>query len=183
MHKGFWHYLEIWRQRFPRRRALRWRDGWLQNGYCCDCRYCCGPQDSNEPFPMALLPGQLRPNLTDDFYLLNKDTAYLDARGCKSCTERGCRLPREQRPVACGLFPLVLANGDLYAYKTCPAVIFTPLDRLADLGLVAAHWLAEFSLTDLRHISLEISAPALAERYLSLSIGVFDANGVRVRPR
>lgn len=182
LQKGFWHYLEFWRALFPRRRALRWRETWLQNGYCRDCRYCCGPQDSNEPFPMALLPGQIHPHLSDDFYLLNADTAYLDARGCKADTDHGCRLRLTQRPVACGLFPLVLVNGGLYLYKTCPAVIFTPLDRLVDLGLEAARWLTGFSLTDLLHISLDIPAQTLAERYISLNISLFDANGVELRP-
>ena len=73
--KGFWHYLETWRELFPRKRALRWRGTWLQNGYCRDCRYCCGPQDSSVPFPMALLPSQIRPDLEKDFYLLDADTA------------------------------------------------------------------------------------------------------------
>ena len=159
LQKGFWHYLELWRALFPRRRPLRWRGDWLQNGYCRDCRYCCGPQDSNAPFPMALLPGQLRPNLSDDFY----------------------RLMRAQRPVACGLFPLVPANGGLYLYKTCPAVIFTPLDRLADLGLEAARWLSGFNLADLRHISLELPLRTLADDYISLDITLFDENGVELR--
>lgn len=181
LQKGFWHYLELWRALFPRRRPLRWRGDWLQNGYCRDCRYCCGPQDSNVPFPMALLPGQLRPTLSDDFYLLNADTAYLDARGCKSDTDHGCRLMRAQRPVACGLFPLVPANGSLYLYKTCPAVIFTPLDRLADLGLEAARWLSGFNLADLRHISLELPLRTLADHYISLNITLFDENGVQLR--
>lgn len=183
MNKGFWHYLELWRERFPRRRPLHWRGDWLQNGYCRDCRYCCGPQDSNTPFPMALLPSQLHANLEDDFYLLNADTAYLDARGCKADTDHGCRLPHAQRPVACGLFPLVLANGSLYLYKTCPAVIFTPLERLAALGLEAGRWLTGFSLENLRHISLDMGEQTLAERYISLSIGIFDENGVRLDPR
>ncbi len=56
LHKGFRYYFECWRALFPCRRALRWRGTWLQNEYCRDCQCCCGPQDSNEPFPMALLP-------------------------------------------------------------------------------------------------------------------------------
>ncbi|MGE9984504.1 hypothetical protein [Desulfovibrio sp. SGI.169] len=179
--KGFWHYLEFWRALFRRRRSLRWRGTWLQNGYCRDCRYCCGPQDSNEPFPMALLPAQLHSRLGDDFYLLNADTAYLDGRGCKASTSHGCRLELTQRPVACGLFPLVPANGGLYLYKTCPAVILTPLNELAALGLEAARRLTGFTLSDLRHISLDIPARTLAERYISLNISLFDANGVELR--
>jgi hypothetical protein len=78
MSKGFWDYLSHWQKVFPRRHAINWREGWLQNGYCRDCRYCCGPQDSNELFPMGLLPEQLRPGLANDFYLLNRDTAFMD---------------------------------------------------------------------------------------------------------
>ena len=91
MSKGFWDYLAHWQKMFPRRRTVSWRDGWLQNGYCRDCRYCCGPQDSNEPFPMGLLPDQLRPGLANDFFLLTRDTAFMDGRGCRSCTSQGCR--------------------------------------------------------------------------------------------
>ncbi|WP_300906847.1 hypothetical protein [uncultured Desulfovibrio sp.] len=181
LHKGFRYYFECWRALFPCRRALRWRGTWLQNEYCRDCQYCCGPQDSNEPFPMALLPAQIHPGLSDNFYMLNADTAYLDARGCKASTDHGCRLELAQRPVSCGLFPLVPANGGLYLYKICPAVLFTPLNELADLGLEAARWLTGFTLMDLRHISLDIPAQTLAERYISLNISLFDLNGVELR--
>lgn len=183
MKKGFWNYLEKWRGLFPRRRVLRWRGGWLQNGYCRDCRYCCGPQDSSEPFPMALLPRQLHEGMEEDFYMLDGHTAYIDGRGCKACTRTGCGLPREQRPVACGLFPFVLANGSLYAYKTCPAVLLTTPAELALLGLEAARWLAAFNLEDLRRLSLDIATPVLAEKYISLSIQVFDSEGVNLQLR
>ncbi|MDR1659339.1 MAG: hypothetical protein LBR94_03225 [Desulfovibrio sp.] len=172
MRRDFQYYLNLWRRRFPRRRKLLWRDAWLQNGYCRDCRYCCGPQDNSEPFPMALLPWQTRPDLGEDFYLLAGDMAYIADRGCKARGGRGCRLARERRPVACCLFPLVLANGGLYLYKTCPAVIFTPLADLSDAGHSAAAWLTGFSPTELRHISLSLPAQILAERYIYLGIAV-----------
>lgn len=181
--KKFWDYLEKWRGLFPRRRTLRWRDGWIQNGYCCDCRYCCGPQDSNEPYPMALLPRQIHAGIEKDFYMLNADTAYMDGRGCKSCSPTGCGLPRENRPVACGLFPFALINGSLYAYKTCPAILFTPLAQLAPLGREAARWLTGFSHDELRHLSLNVEPAVLAEKYISLGIQVFDDNGVNLRLR
>ncbi|SDF67681.1 hypothetical protein [Desulfovibrio legallii] len=176
MDTRFWAYLEEWRRRFPRRRKLAWREGWLENGYCADCCYCCGPQDSNEPFPMGLLPGQLRPGMAEDFYLLNADTAYMDARGCRACTAHGCRLPRPQRPVACGLFPLVLNAGGMYVYRTCPAVLFTPLNELAELGRQAARWLQGFPRRDLEHIALNLPEAVLAERYISLSLPVCPAD-------
>ena len=132
---------------------------------------------------MGLLPDQVRPGLAEDFYLLTRDTAYMDARGCRACSSRGCRLPRPQRPVACGLFPFVLNSGGMYLYKTCPAVAFTPLNDLFSLGREAADWLAEFPLQDLRHIALDLPAHVLAERYISLNLDIFDADGVRPRPR
>lgn len=172
----FQHYLHLWRTRFPRRRALKLKGLNLENAYCPDCRYCCGPQDSNTPYPMALLPEQLHPNLADDFHLLNKDTAYLDARGCKSLGPTGCRLPFERRPVSCGLFPLVPANGGLYLYKTCPAVFFAPLAQLGTLGVTAAQRLtARFSPQDLCHISLHLPEEVLAESYISLGIRLYGA--------
>lgn len=177
MPRGFWHYVDRWREIFPRKRRLSWRDNRLQNGYCRDCRYCCGPQDSLVPFPMALLPSQIRPDLNKDFYLLDSDTAYIGSQGCKSDTPHGCRLSLAQRPVACGLFPLVLVNGSIYLYKTCPAVLFTPLVRFADLGLEAARFLLGFNLTELRHISLDLPCETLAQNYIDLRISIFDANG------
>ncbi|MDR2744506.1 MAG: hypothetical protein LBB66_04835 [Desulfovibrio sp.] len=170
--RDFQYYLNLWRRSFPRRRKLLWRDIWLLNGYCRDCRYCCGPQDNPEPFPMALLPRQVRPDLGEDFYLFADDMAYIADRGCKAHGGRGCRLARERRPVACCLFPLVLANGGLYLYKTCPAVIFTPLADLFDAGRSAATWLAGFSPAELSHISLSLPAQTLAKRYIYLDIAV-----------
>ena len=132
---------------------------------------------------MALLPRQIHAGIEKDFYMLNADTAYMDGRGCKSCSARGCGLPREARPVACGLFPFALINGSLYAYKTCPAVLLTPPAKLALLGLEAARWLAALSIDDLRRISLDIAAPVLAEKYFSLSIQIFDHEGVNLHLR
>ncbi|MDR3320379.1 MAG: hypothetical protein LBS77_05590 [Desulfovibrio sp.] len=169
MRQDLQYYLRLWRARFSRRRKLLWRDGRLQNGYCRDCLYCCGPQDNPKPFPLALLPHQMRPDLADDFFLLAEGMPYIGAEGCKSCGSRGCRLPLEKRPVACDLFPLVLANGLLYMYKTCPAVLFTPLAELVDIGNTAAGWIAGLSHADLRHIFLDLPAQALAERYIFLA--------------
>lgn len=175
--RGFWHYLDTWRGRFGRRRSLRWRDSWLSNGYCRDCRYCCGPQDSATPFPMPLLPAQIRPHLDRDFYLLNPTTPYIGKQGCKSDTSHGCRLCAAEKPVACGLFPIVFANGALYLYQTCPAVLFTPLARWADFGLEAAHYLLGFSLEELHHLSLHLECETLARNYIDLHILLFDGNG------
>ena len=129
MQKSSWHYWQQWRQRFPLQRDVHFDQGILSNEYCRDCRYCCGPQDCATPFPMKLLPSQQHAHLDRDFFLLAPDTACLDDRGCKSCGPEGCLLPRQRRPVACSLFPLVLLETGLYLYKICPAVLFLPLDR------------------------------------------------------
>ncbi len=172
----FWKYFNKWQPLFAETRTLLWRGEWLDNPYCPDCRYCCGPQDSDTPFPMGLLPWQLRPNLADDFYLLNGDTAYLAAKGCKSDGPCGCKLERIKRPVACGLFPLVLANGALYLYKTCPAVLAVPLYRFFELGRDAAIYLHNFSDAELRHIALNLSLETLAANYIDLEIRLFAAD-------
>lgn len=167
------HYLETWRARFPQPRVVCWQDDSLRNDYCPDCRYCCGPQDSNEPFPMALLPEQMRPDLGEDFYLLDAHTAFLDSRGCKACGAHGCRLPRARRPVACGLFPLVAANSGLYLYQTCPAVMLNPPALFADIALQAARRLAAIAPEDRRRLCLDLPAAVLARSYSDLHINLF----------
>ncbi len=164
--------LKRWRVVFPRRRSVAWRGSWLSNGYCSDCRLCCGPQEEAEPFPMKLLPHQLGPNLEQDFYLLDAETACLDNRGCRACTDYGCRLPRGRRPVACGLFPFVLNGDALMLYQRCPASLFTPLSRLESVGRKAAHWLSGFSPRDRTHIALNLPSTVLADRYIDLHIRV-----------
>lgn len=163
-------YLAEWRRAFPRRRGLSWRGSWLANGYCRDCRHCCGPQDEDEPFPMRLLPSQVRPDLDRDFYLLDAGTACLDRRGCLSCTSTGCRLPRERRPVACGLFPFVPTADGMYLYLVCPASLLTPLERLESLGRAAARWFLTLDPSDRRRIALDLPPETLADRYVNLHI-------------
>lgn len=167
-------YLERWRARFPEPRSVRWENGGVRNDYCPDCGYCCGPQDSDEPFYMALLPEQRRPDLADDFHLRDELTAYLDGRGCKACGEHGCRLPEPCRPPACGLFPLVAANGGLYLYQTCPAVMLNPPALFADLGRIAARRLAAHPEDVLRRICLELPEAVLARCYSNLHIRLYE---------
>lgn len=175
---GAWAWFEKWKKIFrPNQHELTWKGNWLENGYCKDCRYCCGPQDTTTPWPMAILPGQMRPNLEDDFYLLNFNTAYLAEKGCKSDTASGCRLSLAEKPVACGLFPLVLANGKIYLYQNCPAVLFTPPARFYGLALEAAKMLNNYELEDLRHISLDFDPETLADHFIDLHVRIFDENG------
>lgn len=176
--RGAWDYLRKWQKKFcHNQHDIEWEGTWLENGYCKDCQFCCGPQDSSTPWPMALLPHQLKPDLQDDFYLLNYNTAYLAEKGCKADTPTGCRLQLAERPVACSLFPIVLANGGLYLYQNCPAALFTPLAVFYELALKAAQMLNNFSLSDLRHISLAFEAETLADHFINLHVRIFDADG------
>ena len=163
MQKSSWHYWQQWRQRFPLQRDVHFDQGILSNDYCRDCRYCCGPQDCATPFPMKLLPSQQHDHLERDFFLLAPDTACLDDRGCKSCGPEGCLLPRQRRPVACSLFPLVLLDTGLYLYKICPAVFFLPLG-LAGVHLVFAFPMVRKVLTlfGLQNVTLFASVTALS---------------------
>lgn len=179
--KGAWHYLKKWEKVFAGKSpSLEWKDGWLENGYCRDCRYCCGPQDSTEPYPMGLLPEQLGPGLEDRFHLLNFNTAYLAEAGCKSDGPHGCRLPLAQKPVACGLFPLVPANGKIYLYQNCPAVLFNPMARFYHFALLAVKSLERYSLEDLRHICLYFPPETLANRFIDLHVRIFDEAGKKL---
>lgn len=126
---------------------------------------------------MPLLPGQVNAHTPEDFYLLDEATPYIGPQGCKSASASGCRLPPEKKPVACGLFPLVLINGKIYLYQNCPAVLFTPLARFLELAEYAAERLAAYSLADLRRLSLSMPCETLAAKYIDLHITVFDNSG------
>lgn len=171
---GFWDYVEKWEKEFPAPRSIWWNKNWIENDYCADCRFCCGPQDSDTPFPMPLLPRQLNGREQENFYLLDASTPYLARKGCKADTPHGCRLKLEEKPVACGLFPIVLVNGSLWLYQNCPAVLFSPLVEFLRLGRTAAEWLQQFSWAELRHLSLWLTDTILARNYIDLRIQIFD---------
>lgn len=177
---GLWHYLDKWQDLASSHAAPVWKDGRLDNAACAECRYCCGPQDNAEPFPMALLPGQIGKDNADNFYMLNKNTAGLGAQGCKSASDNGCRLPVAKRPVACSLFPIVLINGRLYLYQICPAVMFQPLAIFYQLGREIASWLMNFPLEDLQRISISLPEQTLLDRYINLHIQIFDKTGKKL---
>lgn len=177
VNNGFWDYVEKWRQNFKEERHVRWEQNWIENDYCKDCRFCCGPQDSAIPFPMALLPHQLAPDNIKNFHMLDNSTAYLAERGCLSDTDTGCRLSLAKKPTACGLFPVVLVNGGLYLYQNCPAVVFSPLVRYLDLAREVAVMLLKFSYEDLQHLSIWLNADVLARSYIDLHIRIFDVHG------
>ncbi|MCR4665876.1 MAG: hypothetical protein K5657_01105 [Desulfovibrio sp.] len=147
--------------------SVAWRSTWLENGFCSDCRLCCGPQPGDDPYPMGLLPSQ-RERSPEALYMLDAERACLDERGCKALGEGGCRLERADRPVSCGLFPIVLANGGLYLYKICPAVLFLPLGTWVELAEEAAAFLAGLSICDLRCIAIHIPEETLFQRYIFL---------------
>lgn len=177
---GFWDYAMRWSKLFAEKPALRWDTNWLENGYCAECRFCCGKQDSATPFPMPLLPEQGRPDLANDFYLLDATTPYLAQAGCKADTVTGCRLKHGQKPMACGLFPIVLINGGLYLYQNCPAVIYTPLIRFMEFAQKAADLLGKLPEDDLRHLSLWFTDDTLAKSYIDLRIKLFNQHGKKL---
>lgn len=174
---GFWDYVARWRETFKEERRLHWERNWIENDYCKDCRFCCGPQDSCVPFPMALMPKQLGPDNRENFHMLDNSTAFLAEEGCLADANTGCRLRLDQKPVACGLFPVVLANGALYLYQNCPAVIFSPIIRFLELGREAAVMLLQLSYDDLLHLSIWLNADTLARSYIDLRIRIFDEHG------
>lgn len=174
--KNFWNHLDSWQPLMDKEYQLYWDKNWLKNGWCKDCQYCCGPQGADEPFPMALLPQQIGPDNIDNFYMLNAETAYIGAKGCKSDSDNGCRLPEDKKPVACGLFPLVLVNGRLYLYKMCPAVLGTPLNYFFEIGKKASQMLNQYSLKDLQRISITLPQETLLAKYIDLHLPVFEAD-------
>lgn len=174
---GFWDYVKRWREIFRSERALHWDNDWLENEYCPDCRFCCGPQDSATPFPMALLPSQTGPDNVLNFHMLDNATAYLGKDGCLSDTAIGCRLAACQKPLACGLFPIVLVNGGLWLYQNCPAVVFTPLVRFMDMAQKAVPLLLRLPVAELRHISIWLNPDVLARSYIDLRVRLFDMDG------
>lgn len=148
-----------WRDIFSGRPPFRWADGRIENAWCPRCRLCCGPQaPGDEPWPMALLPRQMASgNPADDFHMLDGRTACLDRRGCKAHTDRGCRLDRERRPVTCGLFPLVILDGEICFYAVCPAVLLSTVDDLLVMAETAAEELPRmFTPEELRMLSVSL---------------------------
>ena len=60
------YYKSLWKKRFPSPRTVTFADGVLVNEYCPDCRFCCGPQKEDIPFPMALLDSQISDRTPDN---------------------------------------------------------------------------------------------------------------------
>lgn len=169
---GFWDYASKWRNLFPQERKLEWDRNWIKNDYCASCRYCCGRQDSDIPFPMPLLPDQYEKNASHEFYMLDARTAYLARAGCKADGPHGCTLARRDKPLACGLFPIVLINGGLYLYQNCPAVIYAPLIRFMEFARDAAQMLMEFPFEQLLHLTICLSREKIIKSYINLHIAL-----------
>ncbi len=166
------YYKSLWKKRFPSPRTVTFADGVLVNEYCPDCRFCCGPQKEEKPFPMALLDSQISDQTPDNFYLLDKHTAALDRRGCKALTPSGCRLERKLRPVACNIFPIVLVNSRLYLYKVCPASLFLPKELFREIAVKVGRMLNGLSAHDVQRISITGDPSDLASKYEDLGISV-----------
>ena len=173
MKRDFLCKLEDWQKIFPESRALIWKNGRLENGYCQNCRLCCGPQGDDEPFPMALLDEQATPDAGEHFYLLEPRVAYLGREGCKSLGKNGCLLPPEKRPPACGLFPIVLIDGKLYLYKRCPSAMLAGSEKFATLAMSAEKYLKNLGEQSAREISISVEPGELKEKYLDLGIEIF----------
>ena len=166
------YYRKLWTGMFPVRLKVALEDGVLVNDYCPQCRFCCGPQAEEKPFPMALLDRQISARTPDDFYLLDSRTASLDRRGCKSLGPSGCRLERPLRPLACGLFPLVLVNRRLYLYKICPASMLEPLESFREMAVRARDMLGALPAADVERISIARDPGDLKAKYLVLGLDV-----------
>ena len=166
------YYKYLWEKRFPSPRTVTFADGVLVNEYCPGCRFCCGPQKEEKPFPMALLDSQISDRTPDNFYLLDNHTAALDRRGCKALTPSGCRLERKLRPVACNIFPIVLVNSRLYLYKVCPASLFLPGELFQKIAGKVGSMLNGFSARDVQRISITRDPSDLASKYEYLGISV-----------
>ena len=175
-HQALWsdpeyqHYRKVWAERFPQEREVFFDGRVVRNAYCPDCRYCCGPQLDCDPFPMALLDRQLSERTAEDFYLMDEHTASLDERGCKSITPHGCRLDNDRRPVACNLFPYVLADMRLYLYECCPAAMFKPKEELMKVAGQVAAYLASLPYADVERISIHLPEKDLVRDYLDLGM-------------
>lgn len=155
--------------------TVAWAAGYLENGFCPQCQLCCGPQPGDEPFPMALLPSQIHPDIEQVFYMYDENHASLDARGCKALGPRGCLEPRENRPPACGLFPLVMSSGHLYLYAVCPASLMIPLGTWFNLGQEAQVWLKQFPLNILQHLDITLPDDITKDRYIDLHLQIWQA--------
>lgn len=155
-------------------RNICWEDDKVVNEYCGDCRLCCGPQGDDALFPMALMPWQINGNNNNDFYMMNADTACLGKQGCKSITDKGCKLPDERRPIACGIFPIVLINGRLYLYKPCPATQDFPIEKFINLAKKAAKKIGRLSPEEQRHLSINLSKAVLEKKYIDLETEIFE---------
>ena len=170
--KDIAYFRKLWTAMFTKPRRVAFETPVLVNDYCVDCRFCCAPQQEEEPFPMALLDSQISARTPNDFYLLDEHTACLDRRGCKALGPVGCRLEHRLRPVACGLFPLVVVNSRLYLYRVCPASIFVPEGAMRAMAAEVRDWLDTLSAADIERISITRRPEDLAEKYVDLALPV-----------
>ncbi|MBQ7607150.1 MAG: hypothetical protein IJU76_04185 [Desulfovibrionaceae bacterium] len=147
-------------------------DGHIDNGFCQDCKRCCAPQIGDPPYPMPLLASQCAAGAADALYMMDKETAVLDERGCKALGENGCTLERALRPKSCGLFPIVLMEGWLFLYTLCPASLLVPFMTWFGLAQSVAQWLAALSADDLARLSLAIPDDAI-NRFTPFHLRIF----------
>ncbi|MBQ7618342.1 MAG: hypothetical protein IJS50_05655 [Desulfovibrio sp.] len=170
MSKSQFEQLDLWSHEAWSHPKVKWQGNYLDNGFCADCRFCCGPQIGDDPYPMPLLPTQIKAGAAQHLYLLDQETACLDERGCKALGQRGCTLSRELRPISCGLFPLVPCQGRLYLYWFCPAVLNLPLKVWWQEAKSALTYLESLTLSERRRLNLSLPKEKVAERLLPLPL-------------
>lgn len=166
-----------WRAIFQNEKPeMYWQDGFLVNSWCERCQLCCGAQAPNDvPYPMRLLRSQQKPEILGKLHLLDQQTAVIDQRGCKAAAPTGCLLSREQRPIACSLFPLSIHKGVLYIYKNCPSVFMSTLDQLLILGETAAQDLRKrYTQTELESIDANINHELMLAKFVCLGLQLFE---------
>ena len=168
---------QIWQKFKWTNPVIKWQGEWLENGFCYECRLCCGPQPGDKPFPMALLPEQIYPGIEETFYMYDETHASLDQRGCKALGAQGCSVSRDRRPPVCGLFPIVLTAGRLYLYTVCPAAILLPLSLWFSIGQKAKVWLQQLPLSGCKHLDIDVPIKVLVDRYIDLHLPVWDKYG------
>ncbi len=163
-----------WKKNFKKKKKVEVRSGTLINEYCPDCLMCCGPQPEEDgAFPMKLLERQMCGREEDVFYMMDKDTAVLDHRGCKALGDKGCVLPRSARPVACNIFPFVVINRRLFLYVPCPLTVLLPEAELQRLAEEVRIWLEVQPEHDIRRISLYGTPCLQTNKYRDLNMPVY----------
>ncbi len=121
---------------------------------------------------MPLLPSQCAAGADQVLYMMDAETAVLDERGCKALGKDGCSIAHALRPVACGLFPIVLMEGWLYLYTLCPASLLVPFMTWFSMAESVAGWLKALPADDCARLSLIVPQDAI-NRFIPFHLQIF----------